>query len=137
MQVEEGGSNFSAGEKQLLCLARAILRRSRVVVMDEATANIDEASSAKINSTVRSAFKDSTVCTIAHRLQTVIDYDKILVLDKGRVAEYDAPHLLLQKGESGQFWLMVHEMGQQNEALLHNLAKQKYLQDHPTKDKLS
>ena len=94
--VSEHGSNFSAGQRQLLCLARALLRRTKVIVMDEATASVDVQTDAIIQGTIRSEFIDSTVLTIAHRLATIIDYDRILVLDAGKVIEFDTPWNLLQ-----------------------------------------
>lgn len=97
--IAESGSNLSQGQRQLLCLARALLKSPRVLLMDEATASIDYATDAKIQETLR-AVKDSTIITIAHRLQTIVDYDKVLVLDKGEVVEYDAPWELLAKGNS-------------------------------------
>ena len=99
--VTESGSNLSQGQRQLLCLARALLKSPRVLLMDEATASIDYATDANIQETLRE-LKDSTIITIAHRLQTIIDYDKVLVLDKGEVIEYDGPYELLRK-EGGIF----------------------------------
>ncbi|KAL8794859.1 MAG: hypothetical protein Q9195_002571 [Heterodermia aff. obscurata] len=97
--IAESGSNLSQGQRQLLCLARALLKSPRVLMMDEATASIDYATDAKIQETLR-AVKGSTIITIAHRLQTIVDYDKVLVLDKGEVVEYDAPWELLSKEDS-------------------------------------
>lgn len=97
--VAESGSNLSQGQRQLLCLARALLKAPRVLVMDEATASIDYATDAKIQDTLRTV-KGSTIITIAHRLQTIIDYDKVLVLDKGAVVEYDSPWALLSNEKS-------------------------------------
>ena len=94
--VAESGSNLSQGQRQLLCLARALLKAPRVLLMDEATASIDYATDVKIQETLREV-KESTIITIAHRLQTIIDYDKVLVLDKGEVIEYDSPFELIQK----------------------------------------
>ena len=99
--IAESGSNLSQGQRQLLCLARALLKQPRVLIMDEATASIDYATDAKIQDTLREV-KDSTIVTIAHRLQTIIDYDKVLVLDKGKLEEYDAPWELITK-EGGIF----------------------------------
>ena len=99
--IAESGSNLSQGQRQLLCLARALLKSPRVLLMDEATASIDYATDAKIQDTLRE-LKGSTVITIAHRLQTIVDYDKVLVLDKGEVIEFDAPWVLIEK-EGGIF----------------------------------
>ncbi|KAK3326601.1 hypothetical protein B0H66DRAFT_165839 [Apodospora peruviana] len=93
--VTESGSNLSQGQRQLLCLARAMLKRPNVLVMDEATASIDYATDSAIQDTIREL--TSTIITIAHRLQTIVDYDKVLVLDKGQVVEYGHPWELMKK----------------------------------------
>jgi ABC-type multidrug transport system fused ATPase/permease subunit len=107
--VSESGSNLSQGQRQLLCLARALLKKPRVLMMDEATASIDYATDAKIQETLRE-LRDSTIITIAHRLQTIIDYDKVLVLDHGRVLEFDHPWTLINK-EDGLFRSMCDNSG--------------------------
>lgn len=99
--VSESGSNLSQGQRQLLCLARALLKMPRVLLMDEATASIDYATDARIQSVLRE-LKDTTIITIAHRLHTIIDYDKVLVLDHGRVIEYGDPWDLLREHGSTQ-----------------------------------
>ena len=95
-RVQEDGNNFSVGEKQLLCLARALLRRTRILIVDEATANVDYVTDAKIQNTLRNSFKNQTVISIAHRLNTVIDYDRIIVMERGEIVEVNSPHLLLE-----------------------------------------
>ena len=117
--IAESGSNLSQGQRQLLCLARALLKNPKVMLMDEATASIDYATDAKIQETLRE-IKNTTI-TIAHRLQTIIDYDKVLVLDKGEVVEFGDPWDLV-KGEGGIFRGMC-EMSGDWEAL-EKLAKE-------------
>jgi ABC-type multidrug transport system fused ATPase/permease subunit len=95
--VTESGNNLSQGQRQLLCLARALLKKPKVLVMDEATASIDYATDAKIQDTIREL--SSTIITIAHRLQTIVDYDKVLVLDKGSVVEFGHPWELITKAD--------------------------------------
>lgn len=108
--VREGGSNFSVGQRQLLCLARAVIRDNALLVMDEATANVDPDTDALIQQTLREEFDDRSVLCIAHRLNTVVYYDKILVLDHGRIAEYDSPRALVEK--NGMFRSMCENSGQ-------------------------
>jgi len=109
--VSEGGSNLSAGERQLLCMARAMLRRRPVLVMDEATASVDHATDARIQEMVRRDFRgNTTVLTIAHRLNTVAFYDRILLLGGGAVQEYDTP-LKLMSTEGGPFRKLAEESG--------------------------
>lgn len=107
--IAESGSNLSQGQRQLLCLARALLKHPRVLMMDEATASIDYSTDAKIQETLRE-LSSSTIITIAHRLQTIIDYDKVLVLDHGRVIEYDHPWTLVNR-EGSLFRSMCEHSG--------------------------
>ncbi|GMF41051.1 unnamed protein product [Phytophthora fragariaefolia] len=97
-EVAEKGENLSVGQRQLLCIARALIRDSKVIVMDEATANVDQESDKLIQQTMKESFGggDCTVLCIAHRIETIMDSDKILVLDGGEVVEYDTPSALLQ-----------------------------------------
>lgn len=94
--LTEGGGNLSVGQRQLMCLARALLVPTRILVLDEATAAVDVETDKVLQETIRSAFKDRTILTIAHRLNTIMDSDRILVLDAGRVAEFDSPENLLK-----------------------------------------
>uniref|UniRef100_A0A3B3BJB3 Multidrug resistance-associated protein 4 n=1 Tax=Oryzias melastigma TaxID=30732 RepID=A0A3B3BJB3_ORYME len=121
--LTESGSNFSVGQRQLVCLARAILRKNRILILDEATANVDPRTDSLIQQTIRDKFQDCTVLTIAHRLNTIIDCDKILVLDAGRMQEYDEPYVLLQNHD-GLFYQMVQQTGRAEAASLLQTAKQ-------------
>jgi ATP-binding cassette subfamily C (CFTR/MRP) protein 4 len=117
--VSEGGTNFSVGQRQLLCLARAVVRSNKILVLDEATANVDPQTDELIQTTIRKKFKDCTVLTIAHRLHTVMDSDKILVMEAGRAAEFDHPHVLLQNTE-GILYGLVRQTGK---GMAENLMK--------------
>ncbi|KAJ3326932.1 hypothetical protein HDU76_012496 [Blyttiomyces sp. JEL0837] len=114
--VTESGNNFSQGQRQLICMARALLRNTKVFFLDEATASVDEAADTHIQKTIRNAFKDGTVITIAHRLKTIIDYDRVLVLDHGEIVEFDEPYRLLHEHqERGMFKRMCEESGEYQE----------------------
>ena len=106
-EVKECGMNFSVGERQLLCLARALLKKNKIIVMDEATANVDHKTDQLLQETIRTKFKHCTVITIAHRLNTIMDYDRVLVFENGRVVEYDKPEILL-RNQSGVFFGLYH-----------------------------
>ncbi|CAK4715705.1 unnamed protein product [Aphanomyces euteiches] len=108
--VEENGENFSVGERQMLCMARALLRQARIVVMDEATAAIDHETDQNLQRVIRTEFASSTVLTIAHRLDTVLDSDRILVFDQGRLVQCDSPKSLISQG-SGIFFDLFSEGG--------------------------
>lgn len=109
-QISEGGGNLSVGQKQLVCLSRALLRRSRILVLDEATAAVDVETDDLIQETIRKEFKDCTIVTIAHRLNTILDYDMILVMDSGVIREYDSPKALLEDPDS-IFYSMAKDAG--------------------------
>jgi len=113
--VTESGNNLSQGQRQLLCLARALLKNPKVLMMDEATASIDYSTDSKIQETIREL--KSTIITIAHRLQTIVDYDKVLVLDHGSVMEYGHPHELLKKEGKDAIFKGMCEMSGDLEAL--------------------
>ncbi|KAF9911176.1 hypothetical protein BX616_010647 [Lobosporangium transversale] len=119
--IAVNGENLSVGQRQLICLSRALLAKSKIVVLDEATASVDLATDSLIQKALRVGFADSTVITIAHRLNTVVDYHRILVMDHGHVAEYDTPLKLLSDPDSA-FSKMVDETGVANAALLRTLA---------------
>ncbi|KAG9310797.1 hypothetical protein JVU11DRAFT_8649 [Chiua virens] len=125
-QVSAGGTNFSQGQRQLIAMARALLRRSALIVLDEATSSIDFDTDAKIQTTIREEFGESLLLTVAHRLRTVIDYDRLIVLDKGEVAEFDTPLNLIEK-EDGIFRNMCLKSGMFSE--LENAARAKAERD--------
>jgi len=110
-QVSQNGDNFSVGQRAMLCLARALLRKTKVLVLDEATAAVDVETDKLIQKTIRTEFSDRTVLTIAHRIKTVMDSDKILALEHGRVKEFDTPETLL-KNKKSLFYSLAHQAGE-------------------------
>jgi len=119
-RVEEGGSNFSVGERQLLCLARALLAKPRVLVLDEATSSIDLETDVFIQKMLRSRFDDTTLLTVAHRLHTIMDYGRILVMENGRAVEFGSPKELLERG--GVFADLVASTGEESAKTLREIA---------------
>jgi ATP-binding cassette subfamily C (CFTR/MRP) protein 3 len=107
--VAEGGENLSVGQRQLVCLARALLRKTKILVLDEATAAVDMETDDFIQKTIRNEFADCTVVTIAHRLNTIMDYDRVMVLSEGRIVEFDSPNQLIAKKEI--FYGMAKDAG--------------------------
>ncbi|XP_037256526.1 ATP-binding cassette sub-family C member 2 isoform X2 [Falco biarmicus] len=110
--VSEGGENLSVGQRQLVCLARALLRKAKILILDEATAAVDLETDHLIQTTIRNAFADCTVLTIAHRLHTIMDSNRVMVLQAGRIVEYDSPEELLKK--QGVFSAMAKDAGIMN-----------------------
>ncbi|RYG70084.1 ATP-binding cassette domain-containing protein [archaeon] len=117
-EVTEGGENFSQGQRQLLCLARALVRKSKVLLLDEATSSVDFDTDTFIQRTIRQEFsgKGATVLTIAHRLRTIMDADRILVMDAGRVKEFATPSVLLRNPRSLFSSLMAAERQEESKA---------------------
>uniref|UniRef100_A0A3Q3GZE6 ABC-type glutathione-S-conjugate transporter n=1 Tax=Labrus bergylta TaxID=56723 RepID=A0A3Q3GZE6_9LABR len=108
-ECSEGGENLSLGQRQLVCLARALLRKTKILVLDEATAAVDLETDTLIQSTIRTQFEDCTVLTIAHRLNTIMDYTRVIVMDRGHISEMDSPANLI--AQRGQFYRMCREAG--------------------------
>uniref|UniRef100_A0AAQ5ZRG4 ABC-type glutathione-S-conjugate transporter n=1 Tax=Amphiprion ocellaris TaxID=80972 RepID=A0AAQ5ZRG4_AMPOC len=108
-ECSEGGENLSLGQRQLVCLARALLRKTKILVLDEATAAVDLETDTLIQSTIRTQFEDCTVLTIAHRLNTIMDYTRVIVMDRGHISEMDSPANLIS--QRGQFYRMCREAG--------------------------
>jgi ATP-binding cassette subfamily C (CFTR/MRP) protein 4 len=107
--VSEGGSNFSVGQRQLLCLARAILSKNKLLILDEATASVDRRTDQMLHDSLHESFGDATILAVAHRLDTVIEHDYILVLGQGKVLEFGPPAELLRSG--GTFSKMAQDTG--------------------------
>lgn len=124
-KMSDGGSNFSMGQRQLVCLARAILRNNKILVLDEATSNVDAETDNFIQTTIRTKFSECTVITIAHRLHTVMDSDRVLVMDAGKVVEYGHPYDLL-KSSGGYLRKLVDQTGNATAMHLMQMAEQSY-----------
>lgn len=126
-KMYDGGSNFSMGQRQLVCLARAILRNNKILILDEATANVDAETDEFIQRTIREKFAKCTVLTIAHRLHTVMDSDRVLVMEAGEIVEFDHAHELL-KSKDGYLRKLVDETGFSTAGQLMRMAKRSYEQ---------
>uniref|UniRef100_T1IW00 Uncharacterized protein n=1 Tax=Strigamia maritima TaxID=126957 RepID=T1IW00_STRMM len=124
-EIQGGGHNLSVGQRQLLCLARAILRNNKILILDEATANVDHETDVLIQETIRTQFKTCTVLTVAHRLNTIIDSDRVMVLSEGKLMEFDSPYeLLLNK--TSYFSELVNATGKSNSNHLKIIAGKVY-----------
>ncbi|GAB1599294.1 multidrug resistance-associated protein 4-like isoform X1 [Argonauta hians] len=121
-EICEGGTNLSVGQRQLVCLARAVLRENKILIIDEATANVDLGTDALIQQTIRDKFNQCTVLTIAHRLATIMDSDRVMVLEEGKIVQFDLPYNLL-KGKKGYFYDMVQRTGVSEAEHLTSVAK--------------
>lgn len=124
-EIAEFGDNLSEGQKQLLCLARALLRDAKLACLDEATASVDLHTDELIQSAIGSHFSNCTVLTVAHRVHTVIESDRVLCLDRGKVQEFDHPHNLLANSSSLLSGL-VDELGSEAASSLREKAKRHY-----------
>jgi len=120
--VAEGGDNFSVGQRQLICMVRALLRHSRIICMDEATASVDIQTDCLIQEMIRSQFQDCTIITVAHRLHTIMDSDRVMTLRDGKLVEFDKPITLIREHPDGLFAGMVAAT---NDASLIQLAEGK------------
>jgi len=119
--VEEGGDNFSVGERQLLCLARAMLSKPKLLVLDEATASVDSETDAFVQRMLQTRFENTTLLTVAHRLNTIMNYDQVLVMSDGKAAEFGPPGKLLEN-EKGVFSELVRNTGKESAVALKKLA---------------
>ena len=123
MAIEDGGSNLSQGQRQLVCISRALMKKTKILMMDEATANIDHQTEGIIQDILMQEFNESTIITIAHRLNSIIQYDKIVFMVEGQVAEVGSPIELLNRDSS--FRALVRENGKDFEEDMINLAMKK------------
>ncbi|KPV72284.1 uncharacterized protein RHOBADRAFT_39718 [Rhodotorula graminis WP1] len=121
-EVAEGGTNYSTGQRQLLCMARALLKRNKVLLLDEATASTDSQTDELITQTIREEFADSTLLVIAHRLRTIIDFTRVLVLDRGEIVEFDSPAKLLDD-PSSRFYALCRASGRREFTILKKMAQ--------------
>lgn len=126
-QILDSNRNFSAGQRALVCLARAILEQNKILIQDEATAYLDAKSDALLHEIIRKQFANCTVLTIAHRLHLMMDSDRVLVMDAGQMVEFDHAHILLQKSD-GFLSKLVNETGPENARQFQEMARQNYEQ---------
>ncbi|TPX59242.1 hypothetical protein PhCBS80983_g02587 [Powellomyces hirtus] len=131
-EVIENGKNFSLGLRQCVCIARAILSKSKILVLDEATAAIDSRTDAMLQETIKTSFADLTVLTIAHRLNTIIEADRVLVLDAGQILEFDEPKVLLDR-EGGDFRSLLEQTGPDEYRMLYAQAEKAHNERHGKK----
>ncbi|KAF9155878.1 hypothetical protein BG015_008240 [Linnemannia schmuckeri] len=115
-EIQQGGSNFSQGQRQLIALARALVRQSKIIIMDEATASVDFETDLKVQTTIREEMADATIITIAHRIRTIADFDRVLVMQAGEVAEFDKPYSLMR--QEGSLFRELCEQSTELDALL-------------------
>ncbi|XP_045472446.1 ATP-binding cassette sub-family C member 4-like [Harmonia axyridis] len=132
LMINEGGHNLSAGQRQLVCLARALIQQNKIIIMDEATANVDPYTDALIQKTIRTRFEECTLLTVAHRLQTVMDSDKMLVIRRGKVEEYDHPFVLLKNSE-GFLYRLLKATGENTFRSLEQIARNHYEEKYGAK----
>jgi len=114
--IASGGSNISLGQRQIIALARAMIKRSKIIILDEATAAVDHETDTIIQESIRNGLKGVTVITVAHRLRTVMDADKIMVLDAGRIVEFGTPEVLLAM-DDGMLRALVEQSGDRDELI--------------------
>ena len=124
MVVEEGGRNLSQGERQLICVARALLRKTQILLLDEASASLDAKSDSVLQEMIRTVFNRFTVLTVAHRLASIADSDQILVIDEGSVVQMGTPEELLNQ-DDGVFKVLVQHLDEEEREKVIQLAKQK------------
>lgn len=124
-KIFDNNQNFSAGQRSLVCLARVILEKNKILIQDEATAHLDGATDQFVQQIIREEFADCTVITIAHRLDSVVDSDRVLVMDAGQVVEFDHAHRLLQNTD-GFLTKLVTETGSENAEHFREIAQINY-----------